>query len=205
MAIALPTSADVRRIRKQADEVVNAQWDMVRAPVLAWIGASDHAVHTLRELPDRLRGESLRERADETNDRARRSYNRLTERGERTVEDIRTQPRVARALRSVRDTNDRFNSWVEKMVDELHDAGNEMLDAVSFESRSIGEKAARRTQRVSREAASMVTDFSGEVAKQLEELGDDAARETRSASRRAANRTAPAEENGVRPTANATS
>ena len=40
MAVALPTSADVRKARTEANKFVSAQYDVVRTPVLAWIGAN---------------------------------------------------------------------------------------------------------------------------------------------------------------------
>jgi heparin binding hemagglutinin HbhA len=204
MAIALPTSADVRKARSQADKFVNAQWDVVRDPVLAWLGAGDLAVHNLREMPARLRPENLRTRADDITDRARKVYETWIERGEDTLEWIRTQPEVNRAITGARDTDRQVTGRVEKIVDELHDAGQELLDKVSFESRSVGEKSARRAQRVSRRAADAVTDISGGVASEIEHAGDQAAHGTRGASRKAANRTAPAENTPGRRTATAT-
>ena len=40
MAVSLPTSADVRKVRSQAAKTVNSQLDYVRTPVLAWIGVA---------------------------------------------------------------------------------------------------------------------------------------------------------------------
>ncbi|HZZ48075.1 MAG TPA: hypothetical protein VFE65_14440 [Pseudonocardia sp.] len=193
MAVTLPTSADVRKARARAGEVVNTQFDLVRAPVLAWIGVGDLAVHTLRELPQRLDRDELRKRANDAADRARDTYDQWVRRGEDTVERVRRQPRVARALRTVEDVNHRFDERLENVVDDLHDAGENALDAVSFRTRSAGEKVARRTQQVARDAAHEVSEVSDEVAEAVTEAGDEAARETRSASRKAANRAAPAD------------
>jgi heparin binding hemagglutinin HbhA len=192
MPIAFPTSADVRKARSQADKIVTAQWDTVRSPVLAWIGVTDLALRNLRGLPSRLRLEQLRTRADDITDRAREVYDRWTERGEYRLDRIRVQPDVERAITSARDTDRQVTEQVEKIVDELHDGGQGLLDKVGFESRSVGKKGARRAQRVSRDAADAVTDISGEVAGRIELVGDRAAHETRGASRRAANRTEPA-------------
>jgi heparin binding hemagglutinin HbhA len=171
MAIQLPTSADVRKARSQVNKTVNTQVDAVRRPVMAWLGATDLAVQTLRELPEELR--------------TRLSRDELRKR-------IRTQPQVARALRSVESANKRSNSLVENLVDELHDVGSEVLEAVSFETRSAGERTARRTQRVARDTAKAVTEVSAEFAEAVTDAADEAARDTRSATRKAANRTAPA-------------
>jgi heparin binding hemagglutinin HbhA len=196
MAIQLPTSADVRKARSQVNKAVNTQVDAVRTPVMAWLGATDLAVQTLRELPEELRTrlsrDELRKRADQAGERARGTYDEWAERGEGTLERIRTQPQVARALRSVESANKRSNSLVEKLVDELHDVGDEVLEAVSFETRSVGERTARRTQRVARDTAKAVTEVSTEFAEAVTDAADEAAHTTRSATRKVANRTAPA-------------
>jgi heparin binding hemagglutinin HbhA len=201
MAISLPTSADVRKVRSQANKFVSDQLDVVRTPVLAWLGAGDLAVHTLRELPERLSRDTLRRRADKASEQARETYRELTERGEVTLERIRTQPQVARALRNVENANQRSNSALEKVVDELHDAGEDALQAMSVETRSVGEKTARRAQRVAGEAAATVSEAGDELAESIQQAGAEAAHDTRSATRKAANRTAPAKPvNGVRNT-----
>ncbi|HEY1969613.1 MAG TPA: hypothetical protein VGH89_16790 [Pseudonocardia sp.] len=184
MAIKLPTSSDVRRARARADELISNQFDLVRTPVLAWIGASDLAVHTLRELPTKFNRAELRTRAD-------KAYSEWTARGEDAVRRLREQPRVARALRGVEDADKRVSTRVEKIVDELHDAGEDFLGSVSSETRSVGEKTARRTQRASRQAAATVTNISDDVAESVVKAGDEVAHESRSVARKAANRTAP--------------
>jgi heparin binding hemagglutinin HbhA len=192
MPITLPTSADVRKVRTQARKTFDAQFDLVRAPVLAWIGVNDLAVQTLRELPDKLSREKLRARADKAADTARETYDELTERGETRVERIRTQPQVARVLRNVEDLNVRANKQVDSIVDELHDAGEDLLGRVSTETRSVGEKTARRAQHVARDVAANVSEASEELADEIVEAGDEAAHDTRSATRKAASKTAPA-------------
>jgi heparin binding hemagglutinin HbhA len=191
MAIALPTSADVRKARSEANKFVSAQYDVVRTPVLAWIGANDLALTKLRELPEKLSREELRKRADEAAEQARETYEEWAKRGEVTVDRIKTQPNVDRALRSAKDADKRVEKQVETLVDRAHDVGEDLLGRVSLETRSIGEKTARRTQEVARDAAANVSKASDDLASEIREAGDDAAHETRSASRKAANRTAP--------------
>jgi heparin binding hemagglutinin HbhA len=192
MPITLPTSTDVRNARTRARKTIDSQFDLVRAPVLAWIGLNDLAVQTLRELPDKLTRERLRARADKVAETARETYDDCAERGEVRVERIRTQPQVARVLRNAEDLNKRANKQVDTIVDELHDAGQELLDSVSFQTRSVGEKTARQTQRVARDVATDVSKGSSELAEDIVDAGDEAARETRSATRKAANKTTPA-------------
>ena len=192
MAIALPTSADVRKARSEANKFVSAQYDVVRTPVLAWIGANDLALTKLRELPERMSREELRKRADEVAEQARETYDEWAKHGEVTVDRIKTQPSVDRALRSAKDANKRVEKQVETLVDQAHDVGEDLLGRVSVETRSIGEKTARRTQKVARDAAANVSKASDDLAGEIREAGDEAASETRSATRKAANRTAPA-------------
>jgi heparin binding hemagglutinin HbhA len=192
MAIALPTSADVRKARSEANKFVSAQYDFVRTPVLAWIGANDLALTKLRELPERLSREELRKRADEVSEQARETYDEWAKRGEVTVDRIKTKPNVDKALRSAKDANKRVEKQVETFVDQAHDVGEDLLSRVSVETRSIGEKTARRTQKVAGEAAANVSKASDDLAAEIREAGNDAAAETRSATRKAANRTAPA-------------
>ncbi len=192
MAIALPTSADVRKARSEANKFVSAQYDVVRTPVLALIGANDLAFTKLRELPERLSREELRKRADEVAEQARETYDEWAKRGEVTVDRIKTQPSVDRALRSARDANKRVEKQVETFVDQAHDVGEDLLSRVSVETRSIGEKTARRTQKVAGKAATNVSKASDDLAGEIRQAGNEAARDTRSTSRKAANRTAPA-------------
>jgi len=170
MAVTLPTSADVRKVRTRANKVVNAQLDLVRTPFLAWLGAGDLAVNKVNDavskvrteaterrsaardraeklqdqisdLPERLKAEELRKRYDEVSEDVRKRYTELADRGEETLERIRKQPRVAKVLDAVEDATERFDKRVEKVVDELSDPGEELLGRVSSETRSAGERA----------------------------------------------------------------
>jgi heparin binding hemagglutinin HbhA len=223
VAVSLPTSADVRKVRTQADKVVKTQLDLVRTPFLAWVGAGDLAVskvndavakaktrvterreaaaeraeklqEQLADLPaelKKLNREQLRKRYTEMSDEARKRYTELADRGEETLERIRKQPRVAKVIDVVEEATEKFDKRLEQVVDDAHDAGEELLGRVSTETRSVGERAARATKQFSSEAAEKVTEISAEVAEEIEEAGDEAAHATRSATRKAANRTAP--------------
>jgi heparin binding hemagglutinin HbhA len=217
MAVSLPTSADVRKVRTQADQVVKTQLELVRTPFLAWLGAGDLAVTKVNdavakaraqvverredakaraeklptELREKLTPEELRKRYDDVTEEARKRYTELADRGEETLDRIRRQPRVAKVIDVVEEATERLEERLEKVVDDVHDAGEEILGRVSTETRSVGERTARATKRFSSEAAEAVTKVSAEVAEEIEEAGDEAAHATRSATRRAANRTAP--------------
>jgi heparin binding hemagglutinin HbhA len=180
MAIALPTSADVKKARKQVDKFVSAQYDLVRTPFLAWVGVNDLALTRLRELPEQLNSAELRSR-----------YDGWAKRGEVAVERIKSRPAVDRALRNAKDADERTVRSVGSFVDEVHDRGEDLLGRVSTETRSVGEKAARRTEKVAAQAAETVSEAGGELAGEIVEAGKDTARETRSTTRKAANKAAP--------------
>ncbi|HEY2204715.1 MAG TPA: hypothetical protein VGH99_09605 [Pseudonocardia sp.] len=191
MAVTLPTSADVRKLRADTEKAVTSQFDLIRTPLLAWIGAGDLALAKLSELPDQLSADEIRKRVDDVRGRTRRFYSELADRGEDTVERIREQPNVARALRNVEDATDRFERQVERTVDGAHDRGEEILGRVTRETRSAGERAARGAQRTATKAADATGEASEELAGTIEDAGAETARTARSTSRKAANKTAP--------------
>lgn len=192
MAVTLPTSTDVRKVRAEANRTVSAQFDLIRTPLLAGLGVGDLALHTLGELPERLTPEELRKQADKVSEQARRTYNELADRGEGALRRIRNQPQVARALRGVEDATGRIERQVDRAVDTAHDRGEEVLGRVSRETRSVGERTARATQRSAARTARNARQASDELAEAVQEAGDEAAHTTRSATRKAANRTQPA-------------
>lgn len=235
MAVSLPTSADVRKVRSQATKAVNTQLDVVKTPLLAWVGAGDLAVTKateavdkakaraterravaakrrekllaeVKDLPTELRetltAEELKKRYEDVTEQAKtryedvtgevkKVYTELADRGEVAVEKLRNQPRVKRVLDGVSDAGVDLEKRVEKAVDDLHDAGEEVLGKVSTQTRSVGEKAARATQKFTSEAAETVTEAGKDLADSVTEAGTEAAHTTRSVTRKAANRTAP--------------
>ncbi|MBO0873824.1 MAG: hypothetical protein J2P19_10565 [Pseudonocardia sp.] len=239
MAASLPTSADVRKAREEAAKAVNTRFDLVRTPLLAWLGAGDLAVNKVNdalakartravarreaarlraeklqgqlgelpselrdrfdsELRDKLTGDELRKRVDEVSERARKTYADLAGRGEETLERIRREPRVARLITVVEDASQRFDKRVERVVDDVHDAGEEVLGRVSRQTRSTGERTARSTQELATEVSEKVTEAGSDAAETVREAGDEAAHTTRSATRKAANRAAPRKQSTTR-------
>lgn len=235
MAVSLPTSADVREVRSQVTKTVSTRFDVVRTPLLAWVGVGDlavtkvtEAVETARtraaqrrelavkrreklqarvselptELREKLTPEELRKRYDEVAEQARtryedvtgqvrKTYTELADRGEVAVEKIRRRPQVKKVLHTVSEADNAIEKRAEMAVDGLHDVGEEVLGRVSTQTRSVGEKAARATQKLADEAAEAVTETSKDLAESIDEAGDEAASTTRSVTRKAANRTAP--------------
>ncbi|WP_028938189.1 hypothetical protein [Pseudonocardia spinosispora] len=191
MAVTLPNSTDVRNIRTRTRKVANDQFELVRTPLLAFIGIGDLALHKISELPDRLTADELRQRVDDVAGQARRAYTQLADRGEVRVERIRTEPRVARALRNVEDITERFDRRVDRGVDAAHDVAQDSLNRFSSETRSVGERTARATQRTAERTARQAGEIGDDVADAVRDAGDEAAHTARSTSRKAANRTAP--------------
>ncbi|MDN5929881.1 MAG: hypothetical protein L0I24_02210 [Pseudonocardia sp.] len=50
MAVSLPTSTDVRKVREQAAQTVSERAEVARTPLLAVLGAGDYAVATVTKV-----------------------------------------------------------------------------------------------------------------------------------------------------------
>jgi len=213
MPVSLPTAADVRKAREQAAKNAAERAELARTPLLAVLGAGDAAVTAVSKavtearvrsraqaeevqarisaLPQRLTGEEARKAAADVREQAETAYAGFAERGEKAWGKLRTQPQVRHAIARIESYTEMFDARVDDLVDDAHDAAEKALAVVTRQTRSTGEKVARRTQKAADEAAETLTEVSGDVAEQLTEAGDEAAHATRRASRRAANRTAP--------------
>ncbi len=216
MAVQLPTSTDVRKVRAQAAE----RAEVARTPLLAVLGAGDYAVTTVgkavadararaeeaanraAELPQHLSPETLRKLVADLRADAEVRYSDFADRGEKTWSKIRKQPQVKQAITTIESYSDKLDARVDVLVDDAHDAAEKALSTVTRQTRSTGEKAARATQRFAAETAETVSEVaseaSGKVAEAgkdaaatINETGDEAASSARSVSRRAANRTEP--------------
>lgn len=205
MAPTLPTSADVRKARTQANKAVSERFDLVRTPLLAVLGAGDLGVNKvndalakarkgaeerrgvvterveklqaqLSDLPTELRERFEAERARYNADELRKRYDELAERGEGALRRIRKQPRVAKTLDSISDVNERFEKQVEKVVDDVHDR---------FAAGSV------KVTEVRAEAADKVEEAGTTAAAKVEEAGASAAETTKTTATKAATKTAP--------------
>ncbi|HEX4247789.1 MAG TPA: hypothetical protein VH008_07965 [Pseudonocardia sp.] len=181
MAVTPPSSADVREVRARTRRAASARLDVVRTPLLAWLGVGDLALRKLGELPGELR---TRLSADEV----RKTYSDLADRGADTLDRIRHQPQVARVLGDARDASARLDRRVERTADEVHDASEEALGRLSTATRSAGERAARATERTASSTAEAASRAGEDIAESVESAGDEVAHVTRGASRKAANR-----------------
>ncbi len=163
----------------------------------------------IAELRHRMEPAELRKLADEYREAAQKAYASLVDRGEEVYGELRSRPRVQQALDSVESGVDTAQERLESAVRDLNSAVDELRSRFARTSRSVGERAARETQRVAAaageqvkdtadkmagamtEAGEQVKDTADKVAETTTEAGDEAAGTTRSASRKAANRAAP--------------
>lgn len=199
----LPTTEDVRKVREQAAAAVGTVIEQVRTPLLAALGAGDlagkavsealakakeqvserteAAKSAVDELPTDLGG--LREKLDPSELRklldtyttaAANLYSYLAEHGEETLDKLRSQPQVKKALDQVEAAQHR----AEDLASDARELADDVLGKVAKRTRSVGEKAAEATE-----------DLAEEIAESVVEAGGEVAAETRSVTRKAANKT----------------
>lgn len=222
MAVNLPTSADVRKVREQAAE----QAEVARTPLMAVLGVGDFAYSTVtravtdvrstatkraeevqtrvQELPQevkdlrgKLSSDHLRRQVEEFRSEVEGVYVGFAQRGEKAWGKLRKQPQVKQAISTVEDLTEKLDARVDGFVDETHDAAGKALGAVTSQTRSFGEKAARTAQTVAGQTAETVTEVGKDAAEAIDEAGDEVASTTRSTARKAAAKTDPKTGTGV--------
>ena len=216
MAVTFPTKFDVREARDQATKAVADAVDPLRAPSLALLGLGDYAVagaqeavarvqagatevqarvedlpSEIQELRSKLTAEDFRRLADAYLAAVRNVYDDLVKRGTGAYSKLKAQPQVKQAISTVDSVSTELESRLEDTVEEFRVRGENMLAGVTRQTRSVGERTARYTQKASEQAAEALTEASAEIASDIEDAGDEVATETRSATRKAAARTAP--------------
>ncbi|KAA2264890.1 hypothetical protein F0L68_07410 [Solihabitans fulvus] len=198
----LPSTEELRKAGEQAAAAA-------RTPLLAALGAGDLAAKAVidalskaksrlderagaaksavDELPtdfgglrDKLDPAELRKLLDAYTQSALHLYQYLAERGEETLDRLRTQPQLKRAFEQVGDAVDVAQHRVEEAAGEARVLADDVLGKVSRRTRVTGEKVASATEKVAEDAAEAVVTAAGEVAD-----------ETRAATRKAAARTTP--------------
>jgi len=150
----------------------------VRAQVRTKVGELPDDVVELR---GRLEPSELRHALENYSQSLQELYEKLATRGETTVEKLRKQPKVKKAIDRVEGAADNAEDRVGKFVEDARGLADDVLGRVTRRTRSTGEKAAISTETVA-----------AEVAETVEDAGDEAASTTRSVTRKVANRTAPA-------------
>jgi heparin binding hemagglutinin HbhA len=231
MAVSLPTAADVRKVREQAAKTAAEQAGVVKTPLLAVLGAGEYAYSSvlgaynaavarateryeatskfaselpseIGELRGKLTADELRKLVEQLRTQAERTYGDLAKHGESTWTTIRKQPQVKQAFAQVEDLTGKLDARVDSFVDDAHDVAEKALSTLTRETRSVGEKAAVRTQKAAETVAGTVADVTADASRTVaeagknaaaavDEAGDEAAAATRSTTRKAANRTTP--------------
>ncbi len=200
---ALPTTKDVRRMRKQAEAGVTVTFDAVKSPLFAVLGVVDAASQTVTGALGKARSEAtsrpdrrsepteLRKLAETCGEAVQKAYASLVERGEEVFDEFRSQPRVKQALDSVESGVDTAQERLEVVVRDLNSVAADLRSRFARTSRSVGERTARDTERVTTVAAQRVRATADEISEAVTEAGEEAAFSARSASRRMANQASP--------------
>lgn len=191
---------------RKSGDVVTVALERARIPLLALVGASDLAAKsvvdalqkvrqqvneraeaarsTVDELPGEITGlrgrldpTELRKVVDSYTSSAVQFYEHLAHHGEETIDRLRAQPQVKRALKQA----DVARHRAEAAAGEARELADDVLGRVTRRTRSAGEKAARTTERVSDQAAEKVS-----------AAGQEAASATRSTAQKTAARTSQA-------------
>lgn len=193
MAVALPTAADVRKVRETARKNAAENLEVARTPLLAVLGAGDAAVATVTKvvadartrataqaedaqsriagLPQKLTIDELRKTVGELRTQAQSSYSGLAERGEKALGQIRKQPQVKQALETIESYTAKLDARVDAFVDDAHDVAEKALSAVSTQTRSTGEKAAQAAQRFTGQAATNISEATKDAAEAVAKAG----------------------------------
>ncbi|MFC5285889.1 hypothetical protein ACFPM7_02405 [Actinokineospora guangxiensis] len=186
-------------VREQAIAAVNTAIEQIRTPLLAALGAGDLAAkavadavqrakeraentrEAVNDLPNRVDPNELRKLVDEYTDAAVKLYQKLADQGEDTLDKLKAQPQVKKAIEQLEEAIATASERAGDVAGDARVLAEDVLTRVTRKTRSVGEKSAITAQRVA-----------AEVAEAVEEAGDDLAHEVRSTSRRVANKTAPA-------------
>ncbi|GAA2783386.1 hypothetical protein [Crossiella cryophila] len=193
---ALPTAEDVRKATEQAAIVFNTAIEQARTPLLAALGAGDLAAKAvvdaltkaretvgeraekattavndlpaeLGELRNKLDPAEFRKIVDAYTQAAQQLYGYLAERGEATLDKLRSNPQVQTAQHRV-----------EEAAAEVRELADDVLGKVTRRTRVAGEKTAAAAEK----AAEKIED----VAVKVEEAGANVAAATKTATRKPA-------------------
>jgi heparin binding hemagglutinin HbhA len=211
MAVALPTAADVRKVRETARKNAAENLEVAKTPLLAVLGAGDAAVATVTKvvndartrataqaedaqariagLPQKLSTDELRKAIEEFRAQAQKSYSELAERGEKAFDRFRKQPQVKQAIETIESYTAQLDARVDAAVDNAHDVAEKALSTVSVQTRSAGEKAAQAAQRVAGQAATNISEATKDVSEAVAEAGAEAAAEVKEAGAEVAHET----------------
>ncbi|MFC5995670.1 hypothetical protein ACFQE5_15750 [Pseudonocardia hispaniensis] len=199
MALSLPTSADVRNLREQAAD----QMEAARAPLMAVLGVGDQAVTAMNkalaggraraeavqkrlgDLPTEVEGlrsklatEEIRKTVEEWRAQATKYYEEFAKHGEQTWAELRKQPRIQRALDAIESYTAKLDAQVEEFVDEAHDAAEKAINVVTGQTRTAAEKSAESVKQAADEAAESVKEATDKAAQSVVETAEKAGGKT---------------------------
>ncbi|GDY29502.1 hypothetical protein [Gandjariella thermophila] len=174
--------ATTAKSERKPGDVVTVALERARIPLLALVGASDIAAKsvvdtvqkvrkqvneraeaarsTVDDLPGELSGlrsrfgpTELRKVVDSYTASALQYYQHLAQHGEETIDRLRSQPQVKRALEQA-----------EAAAGEARELADDVLGRVTRRTRAAGEKTAKATERASDKAAEKVSEAGREAA-----------------------------------------
>jgi len=138
-------------------------------------------VNELPELRDRLDSAELRHALENYVQSLQELYERLAVRGQLRFDQFRQQPQVQRAVHQVEGAADTTEERVGKFVEDARELTYDVLGRVSRMTRSTGESAADRTEKLADEVAEAIEETGDKVASTTRSAGDEVASTTREA------------------------
>ncbi|ASO18064.1 heparin binding hemagglutinin HbhA [Actinoalloteichus hoggarensis] len=216
----LPGSDDVKTVREQSDSALGTAAEQARTPLLAALGAGDLAAKAVVDLLGKVRDrvtegaeaaragagdlpndfEELRQKLDPAElkklvdaytQAALQLYGHLAERGEATLDRLRSRPDVQRAWSQVEAGVGTAQERVEHAVDDVRELADDVLGKVTRNTRSAGEKAAVATEKAAEDLAEATSEQADAAADAVLDAGAKTGSAVRSTARKTANRTAP--------------
>jgi heparin binding hemagglutinin HbhA len=200
-------ATSTKSARKSGD-VVTVALEQARIPLLALVGAGDYAAKsvvdalqrvrkqvneraeaarsTVDDLPGEISGlrgrfepNELRKVVDSYTSSAVQAYHNLASHGEETLDKLRTQPQVKKALEQAEVARQRAESY----AGDARELADDMLGRVTRRTRSVGERTARATERAGDQAAEKVSEAGQQAASTTRSTAQKTAAKTTSARR----------------------
>ncbi|UPG68953.1 heparin-binding hemagglutinin [Gordonia hongkongensis] len=153
---------ELRERTEAAAETAQSRFDEAKTRIGS---LSEEVPSDLDELRGKLTAEELKRLADPYVEKAYGFYTSLAERGEATLERLRTKPLVQENL-----------SRAEKVYNDAVDLTEDALGVVSTQTRLVGDRAAKLAGRASEQVEDVAVAIE-EAGSSVKEQADDAAKE----------------------------
>jgi heparin binding hemagglutinin HbhA len=179
MAVSLPTSADVRKARTQATKTVNSQFDLVKTPLLAWVGAGDLAYTKVTEAVESARSRAAERRAEAAKRR---------EKFQAQVRELPSDLRETLTTEELRKRYEEATSEARKYYTDLADRGEAAVEKFRSQPqvKKVLDTVSEANTELEKRVDKAVDDFHdageevlGRVSTQTRSVGEKAARETK--------------------------